>query len=120
MSQGGLISATIPIEGSIPVWVRFTDIVNSDTTKIIDTLALSSFTAIKYLISIREQTNNKTTMVEMNLKNENGSLQDTIYGKLSGSIDFGISAISNSGNMELVLINNESIQVSISAAKVVL
>lgn len=102
------------------VWRKINTNVNASTTTTLDQVNLSDFYALKYIISIRDATNNKTTTVELIIKNENGSLVDTVFAKLSGGISFSIDAISDSGFMKLNLLNNEAVGLAVSMAKLTL
>lgn len=115
-SGGDIISNII----ANSVWKKINTNVNASTTTTIDQINLNDFTVMKYIVSIRDITNNKTTSVEMTIRNENGSLDDSVFAKLSGGINFSINAINDAGFLKLNLQNNEAVGLSINMARLVL
>ena len=97
-----------------PIWEEFEGTVTNGTTGTLDTIDVNNFSIVKYIVSIDDTTNNKTTILEMMVRNINGSISDTVYGKLSGGIDYAINAINDSGNLKLQLQNNESVDLTIT------
>lgn len=102
------------------VWKKINTNADASTTTTIDQINLNDFFTLKYIISIRDNTNNKTTTVELTVKNENGSLVDTVFAKLSGGISFALDAVNDSGLMKLNLQNNEAVGLTIGMARLTL
>lgn len=102
------------------VWKKINTNANASTTTTIDQINLNDFYTLKYVISIRDEANNKTTTTEITIKNENGSLVDTVFAKLSGGISFSLDAINDGGLMKLNLQNNEAAGLTIRMARLTL
>lgn len=102
------------------VWRKISTNAAASSNTSIDQVNISDFKTAKYIISIRDETNNKTTAVEMTIKNENGSLTDSVFAKLSGGISFSLDAVEDAGIMKLNLFNNEAVGLAISMARLTL
>ena len=102
------------------IWKKISNTVAASSTGTIDQISINDFNTVKYIVSIRDNTNNKTTTVEITVKNQNGSLVDTVFGKLSGGINYSLVATNDAGIMKLNLTNNELVSLDVTMARLTL
>lgn len=120
-SSGGTSGDDITnIFNALSIWVKITTNADASTSTIIDQVDVSQFSTLKYVIDVQDTVNNKTKSMEMIINNENGSLKESVFGRIGNGIDFSINTVNNSGTMELTITNNEAIGLSVSAAKLIL
>ncbi len=115
--EGSFDAVTRPSQN---LWVRVTDSVTATNNKVIDTVSLTSFTSIKYIISARNKTNNVAKYLELSVNYNQSSLKDTVSAKINGGLSMNVDANSNAGNLELDITNNESFDIDLEVAKLVL
>ena len=75
---------------------------------------MDDFNSSTYFISVVDNTGNTVTTFKMSVKSDGSTLKDSVYDKLSGGIDYAISAVINAGNMELQFTNNELNDLSVT------
>jgi hypothetical protein len=105
---------------SSSIWEKETSEISALNTQAIDQIDINDFLVSKYIISVRDESANKTSTMEMTIKNENGSISDSIFAKISGGINFNINAVLDTGSMKLNLTNNENNNLSVILAKITL
>lgn len=108
------------IINALSIWRRINTNADPSTTTIVDQVAITDFTTLEYSISIEDSTNNKVRSMKMVINNENGSLKDTVFARIGRGIDFSISAVNNSGTMELTITNNEVNGLAVNMARLTL
>ena len=108
------------IVNALSVWKKINTNANASTTTIVDQVAMSDFGTIEYTISIEDTVNNKTRSMKIMINNENGSLKETVLGRIGTGIDFSISPIVNAGTMELTIVNNEVNGLAVNMARLTL
>lgn len=108
------------IVNNLSVWKKITTNANASTSTIVDQIAITDFSTIKYIIDIEDTVNNKTRSMEMVINNENGSLTESVFARIGEGIDFSISPVNNSGTMELTITNNEVNGLAVNLARLVL
>ena len=86
---------------------------NEKTTEI----ALSRFRGVKYILTLYGST--KTKKIEISVINQNGSLKSTVSLKL-GLLDVTIEEQIISGKMSLKITNNESFDIIMKGAYLIL
>ena len=105
----------------LAVWQRTSGLnAPSSSTTVIDQKNINDFVSMKYVVSIRDNTANKTTAFEILITNENGTLKDSVYTKIHGGISYALNVVNNSGVLELQLTNNEANDFAVSIAKLTL
>jgi len=102
------------------VWKKLNVSARSNGLTTLDSVSINNFKSLKYIVSVRDDSNNKTGTFEMNIKNENGSLTDSVFAKLSGGIDFAVNVTNDAGFMKLIFTNNENVNLAINSAKLTL
>jgi hypothetical protein len=100
------------------IWTRFTVTASASSSSIIDQVALSGFSSLKYIVSIED--NGRVKTQELLVCNDNGDIKDAVFGRLGASINFAITSIANAGNFELQFTNNETNNLNINIARLVL
>jgi hypothetical protein len=100
------------------VWERFSGTVTASTSSNVDTIALTNFNSVKYIISLYNSTNNEVKQLEIGVANHTTSVKDTLYGKVKGSLDIDINSNLVGSNFELEFINNETFDIDYTIAKV--
>ena len=108
------------IVNSLSVWKKINTNANASTSTIVDQVSLTDFSTLEYTISIEDTVNNKSRSMKMEVNNENGSLKDTVFGRIGTGIDFSISSVNNSGTMELTIANNEINGLAVNMARLTL
>lgn len=101
-------------ESTIDFLTKKTDIVPANSSKVIDTIPLSSFRLIEYTLSTFNMTESKTKGLKMLVKYSETSLNDQVYGKIGDQISFNIDAVQSGLNMNLTLQNNESFPLNLT------
>lgn len=102
------------------IWKKISVNAGASSVTIIDQMSVNDFDSLKYIMSVRDETNNKTSTMELNIKNENGSLVDSVFAKMPGGISFAVDAINDSGTMKINLTNNELVSLSVISARLTL
>lgn len=102
------------------VWRKINTNADASTTTTVDQVNVNDFNVAKYIMSLRDETNNKTTIVELSIRNENGSLTDTVFGKISGGISFLLDVVNDAGLMKINITNNEVVGLTIGMARLTL
>ena len=98
----------IPISGEIPAL----------STVDLDALLLSAFRSKKYILSLFNDTQDKSNSREMLVRKFSGnSITRTVYGKIGDTLDVGFNVVVDSGNVVLRVSNNESFDVSLRGYK---
>jgi len=108
------------IINSLSVWKKINTNANASTTTIVDQVAITDFSTLEYTISIENTVNNKVRSMKLLINNENGSLKETVFGRIGVGIDFSISSVNNSGTMELTITNNEVNGLAVNMARLTL
>jgi len=107
--------------GSVSPWVTVSDTVVATSTGAVDSIANASFYALKYIITIYNDANTAYRTFEYNVLNNNGSYKDTLNHNLkAGGLSVDVDSVNNAGTFELQITNNESYDVNIELAKLVL
>lgn len=115
-SSGDIINNLL----AVSTWQKISANVATATTAPINEISINDFKTLKYIVSLRDEVDNKTSTFEITIKNENGSLNDTVFAKISGGIDYNVNAVNNSGVMELNITNNTLNTLSIVMARLIL
>lgn len=108
------------IVNALSVWKKINTNADASTTTIVDQVAITDFSTLEYTISIKDTVNNKVRSMKLLINNENGSLKETVFGRIGVGIDFSISPVINSGIMELTITNNEANGLAVNMARLTL
>jgi hypothetical protein len=91
--------------GNAGIWEKITKTIPASTTDVIDTITLTDFSAVKYIICIEMLT--RVVMLDMNLIKDNSVIAETIFGKIGRGINFDINTNTGAGVMTVNVTNHE-------------
>ena len=101
------------------VWTKFTDVVTLSSSKVIDSIVLANFNAVKYIITLYNTAQGESRYFEMVVVNQGGTLKDSVVAKLGSSLNYSINTTVNAGSMELTLFNNEAFNLDVSIGRLI-
>lgn len=102
------------------IWTKVTGTVSGSSSSVIDTVDLTSFTSIKYIISARNKPNSAAKYLELSVNYNQSSLSDSVSGKINNGLSMNVDANLVGGNLELDITNNETFDIDLDIAKLVL
>lgn len=94
-------------------------VVGGNTTDV-DGLPLATFRAVKYIINIFNDAESASKTMELLINNENGSLSDSIFGKIGSIIDVEVDVVVSGSDMRIRVTNNETYNLGVTIARVTL
>jgi hypothetical protein len=106
--------------GSDSLWIKSQKNISASGNVIVDTIKLTSFRSIKYIVTVYNKGLDKGKTLEMNLLKENAGIKETIYGKIGVGVNIAMSTGINGGNLEITVQNNELFPVTCEFAKLIL
>ena len=101
-------------------WSCITDTIAASSTGVVDSVANTSFEALKYIVSVYNSANSAYKTFEFNVLNNGGSYKDTLTNKLKSGLDVSVNTVNNSGTFELQITNSESFILNVKLAKLIL
>lgn len=101
------------------VWEKNTGTANASSTLIFDTIALTNFNHLEYIINYEDPSNNRKS-VSLTVVNNNGTIKETVSRRLGANLDIDVETDVSGGNFELKFINNEAFDIDVSTAKLLL
>lgn len=102
--------------GSSIIWSRVTTSVPASSTQVVDTVALSGFHMIRYILTAYNDAQSKTKALELTVAQEAGSVNSSVYSKIN-QLDIGVDPVVSGSNNELQITNNELFPVQIDLIK---
>lgn len=103
------------------IWEKLSNTVSATSTGVIDTVDNGSFQSLKYIVTVYNQANTAYRSFEFSVLNNNGSYKETLSNRLqSGGLNIDVDSVNNGGTYEFQITNNESYEVSVELAKLVL
>ena len=112
------IDFVIPATSIIPQRIAVT--IPASTTLVVDTVALSNFRHLEYVVTYEDLTTNDLKSSKILILNDNSSLDDSVFGRNGSNIKVALSATTNAGNMELEVTNSETNSVLFVAQRSIL
>lgn len=106
--------------GAPSPWLRFGSSVTQSSTGVVDSVANTSFQALKYIISVFNEANTSYQSFEYNVLNNNGSYKETRSHRLNAGINIRVNTNNNAGTFELQIQNNETFDVQVEIGRLVL
>jgi hypothetical protein len=104
---------------STNVWETLAATATASSTLTFDTIALTSFNHLEYIINYEDPSNNRKS-VSLTVVNNNGTIKEIISRRLGANLDIDVTTDINAGNFELKFINNEAFDIDVSTAKLLL
>jgi hypothetical protein len=103
------------------LWEKLSSTVDAASTGVVDAVENGSFESLKYIVTVFNQANTAYRSFEFNVLNNNGAYKETVSHRLNGgNLSVRIDSVNNSGSCELQITNNESYEVNVELAKLVL
>lgn len=91
-----------------PVWKKLSKkTILSSTTLDVDTIQLSKFHALRYIVELHNDSESKTKSFEVSIIKEGVALKDSVFNKL-GKMSVTVSPNVSGSNFKLSLTNNET------------
>lgn len=104
-------------ESILQLWTKKCDTIPATSVKVVDRVALSSFTRLEYIVEMRDTTSNKTKGFKFSVQNDETDLSDVLTAKVGNEINIEIYAKVNGSDCEIELTNNESFDLAVSFAR---
>lgn len=104
---------------SSSVWETLSGTANASSTLVFDTIDLTSFNHLEYIINYEDPSNNRKS-VSITVVNNNGTIKDTVSRRLGANLNIDVVTNINGGDFELQFINNEAFAIDVSTAKLLL
>ena len=110
----------MPVASQRSYTTRFNDQIQSLSTKDFDSVPFSSFSAVKYLISIFSQVESSYKISELFAVNDGSDITDQLIYKSSSGPKVSINVLKNGSDVVLRLVNQENFEVDVSIVKMLL
>lgn len=101
-------------------WTKANNSVGPSTTKVIETVGLSSFHNIDYIFTIFNEVEEKTRSLQMTVIREGGTIKTSVHGRLGSMTNISVVGNVSGSDMELEITNNNLYTVSVSYARLTL
>lgn len=102
------------------LWHKKQDSVQAGMTKNVDTIPMSKFNRLEYGLQYNENGGPKTKAVKISVVKDDILVNDQVFAKHGNGIDVEINAIVTGTNFHLQVINNESFDIDLSFARLIL
>ena len=109
--------ALIPSKQLGNIWREFAVTVPSGQTIVVDTLPLTNFIGINYLVNLLGNSRNKS--FQLNVTKDNSDVSDVLFSICGAQLAVSVNVNNNSGNMELQIINNELFDIDVDFTRLV-
>lgn len=116
ISSSGGGTPAVPSE----VWTAATSTIPAGSTLAIDSVLLTQFRAIKYIVTVYNEANLTNRSFEMKVVNKFGSVDDQVYASIGSSIVFSIESLIVGPDMNLNLTNNTGYELTAKFARLIL
>jgi len=114
INQGGSGST------GVSVWDKIERIAPASSSIIADTLALSSFNQVEYIINYKQVTTKREKGLKVTVVKDDSLIKEQVYAKTGAPLSIGLNTIINGSNFELQIVNSELANVEVSLARLVL
>lgn len=94
--------------------------VNPGETKVFDTQPLSTLLSAKYITTCYNTSVSKVKTLEFIVVNLVSDLKDTVTNKIGSNLAFDLNSVINGANMEVRIVNNDSVPFNIKAARLLM
>jgi hypothetical protein len=101
-------------------WTKTNNSVPASTTKVIETVGLSTFHNIEYILTFYNEVEGKTRKLQMTTIREGVTIKTSVHGRLGSMTGISVNGNVNAGNFELEVINNNIYQIEVSYARLTL
>lgn len=119
-AQLTLIMKLHMLDDGVHPWNKFETSVNGGETKAIDSINLSLFSSVKYIITVYNKDEQKIITKEITVnKVSDTKLKDIVFGKVGHDINHTITPTIVGSEMNLVFSNLESFSVDVRIARLI-
>lgn len=101
-------------------WLRRSSSVNGSGSAVVHTVGEDGFRVIRYVFAMYNTTEDKTKSLEFMVHKEGGTIKTTVHNRIGKQISLGINAAINSGNLEVTITNNETFELDVEFAYLIL
>lgn len=101
------INQTIINAGDEAVWEKFSRSINASTTSIVDSIPLTSFDKIEYIISYKDIVTNRVRALKVSVVNDDTTIKEQVYAISGAPLDIDLTTKVTGPNYELEIVNNE-------------
>lgn len=98
---------------------KISDVVPATSSKVVDSVANSSFQSLNYTITAYNDINTQYRFFEMRVLNNSGNYLEDRSNRINAGLDLRHNINNNSGTFELELINNEAFQANVEISRLV-
>lgn len=110
-----------PLEGKFdyvlaPFSTIFITIAGS-TSIVVDAEPMASFQSGDYYFRIKRVSDGKVRSFHLTVNNDNGVIQDSLYGRVGGALSVGVDTDVNGSDYELTIVNNNVGNLEVSYIK---
>ena len=112
-----------PPGGSLPsdcVWEKFTQSVPASSTVIVDTIPMSNFDKLEYLINYENTLTNRSKGLKLSVVKDDTIIKEQVYAITGAPLSIGLTTVVNGSDYELHITNNEAAVVGVSFARLTL
>jgi len=111
---GGATTNITNITQADSPWEQVTTMVPASTTQVVDTLALSSFGCLNYVVCMKETGGTKTKMFKLDVRNADTVMNDQVYAKEGDNLSVAVNSNISGANFELEFINSETFGIDVT------
>lgn len=115
------VTPTVP-GGSGPTltpspWEVFARTIPLSSSAFIETIPLNTFCSLEYIMSFKDQFTNEKKALRMRVVNNNGVIQETVYGRTGAAIDLEVNTSIVATDYKLEIVNNSTNGLDINYAR---
>ncbi len=102
------------------VWEKFTRSVPASSTIIADSVALSSFNQIEYIINYKNTSTKREKGLKVTVVKDDTLIKEQVYAKTGAPLSIGLNTVINGSNFELQIVSSEVVGVDMSFARLII
>lgn len=111
---------SLTLSASSTTWLKKKVSVSASSTKVIDNLPYAAFRFAHYIMRIENSTGSKAKSLNLEAQKVDNNLRDLVFGKFGNSVDVEITTKEVAGQFQLEIVNNETEDLDIRFARLVL
>lgn len=108
------------VGGSDTTWSKLSNTIPSSSVSVVDSISNNDFESLKYIVTIFNKANSAYRSFEFSILNNNGSYKDVLSHKIKSGASVSVDTNNNAGTLELKITNNESFDLQVELAKLIL
>jgi hypothetical protein len=99
---------------------KLVDAITAGQTKNVDTLKLSLFNSLEYIINIYDAAGPRVKALKMRVDRVDVSVKDQVYARAGDPLNIQVNAVSNGVDFNLEFISGELVPVDVVAIRTIL